>query len=70
MQNSITLVTIIIIMLLELYRVIFRTLAYVTPEPHLRTLHIEIPGIVRTVYSGIFRDNQQYPAMFRHIERQ
>ena len=57
-------------MLLELYRVIFRTLAYVTPEPHLRTLHIEIPGIVRTVYSGIFRDNQQYPAMFRHIEGQ
>ena len=25
-------------------------------------------GMVRTVYSGIFRDIQQYSAMFRHIE--
>ena len=30
--------------------------------------HIENPGIVRTVYSGIFRDMQQYSAMLRHIE--
>ena len=25
-------------------------------------------GMVRTVYSGIFKDIQQYSAMFRHIE--
>ena len=34
--------------------------------------HIEKPGIVTTVYSqvfsGIFRDIQQYSAMLRHIE--
>ena len=32
--------------------------------------HIENPGIVRTAYSfsGMFRDIQKYPAMFRHVE--
>ena len=30
--------------------------------------HIENPGIVKTVYSGIFRDIQQYSAMLKHIE--
>ena len=32
--------------------------------------HIENPGIVKTVYSGICRHMQghQYSAMFRHIE--
>ena len=30
--------------------------------------HIENPGIVRTVYSDIFKDIKQYSAMFRHIE--
>ena len=31
--------------------------------------HIENLGIVRTVYSGIFRDIQQYLARFRPIFR-
>ena len=30
--------------------------------------HIENSGIVRTVYSGIFRDIQQDLAIFRHTE--
>ena len=30
--------------------------------------HIENTDIVRTVYSGIFRDIQQYSVMFGHIE--
>ena len=30
--------------------------------------HIEILGMVRTFYSGIFRDIQKYSAMLRHIE--
>ena len=30
--------------------------------------HIENLGIVRTVYSGIFKDIQQDLAMFRYIE--
>ena len=32
------------------------------------TLHIKNPDIVTTIYSGIFRDIQQYSAMFIHIE--
>ena len=37
--------------------------------------HIQNPGIIRKVYSGIFRDIhtfrdiQEYSAMFRHIEK-
>ena len=34
-------------------------------------MHIENPGIIRTVYlafSTIFRDIQQYSALFRHIQ--
>ena len=30
--------------------------------------HIENPSIFTTVYSGIFRDIQQYSVMFRHAE--
>ena len=30
--------------------------------------HIEIPGIVRTVYSGIFRHIQEHSAMFNHVQ--
>ena len=30
--------------------------------------HIEYPGIIRTVFSGIFSNIQHYSAMFRHIE--
>ena len=32
------------------------------------TRHIKNPGIVTAIYSGIFRDIQQYSAMFIHIE--
>ena len=35
-----------------------------------RSWHIENPSIVRTFYSGIFRDIQQQSAMLRHIEGQ
>ena len=31
-------------------------------------MHIENPGIVRTVYSGIIRDIQQYSAILSHNE--
>ena len=30
--------------------------------------HIENPGIVTTLYSGIFRDIQQYSVIFRDIK--
>ena len=30
--------------------------------------HIVNPGIVRTIYSGMFRDIQQVLTMFRYIE--
>ena len=53
-SNIITLVT--IIMLLYLYRRIFRTLAYLVPKAYSKPCeiskmrrHIENPGIVRTV---------------------
>ena len=32
------------------------------------TPHIENPGIVRTVYSGIFRHIQGHSAIFSHIQ--
>ena len=62
-------------MLLILHRV--RALAYLLLDAYSKPCqtskmmrHIENPGIVRTVYSGIFRDIQQYSTILRlrHIE--
>ena len=68
----IALVTIIVIILLELYRSILRTLAYLTPDAYSKPCqiskmmrHFENPGIVRTVYSGIFRHVQVHSAILR-----
>ena len=63
-SNIITLIA-IIVMLLKLYRIIFKPLAYLMLEAYSKPCqiakvmrHIENPGKVRTVYSGIFRDIQ------------
>ena len=52
-----------------------RTLAYLIPEADSKScqitkmmMYIENPDIVRTVYSGIFRDIQQYSVMLRLIK--
>ena len=64
----------IITILLELYRDIFRTLAYLMPEAYLKSCqkstmsHIENSGIVRVVYSGIFRDIQGHSAIFKNAQ--
>ena len=69
-SNIITLVT-IIIMLLWQYRGIVRNLAYLMPAAYSKLSqiskmmrHIENSGIVRTVYSGIYRLIQGHPAIF------
>ena len=68
-----TLVT-LIIMLLQLYRGIFRTLRYLMPEAYSKShqiskmvRHIENPGIVRKVCSDIFKDIQRHPAILSHV---
>ena len=68
----IALVTIIVIILLELYSSILRTLAYLTPDAYSKPCqiskmmrHFENPGIVRTVYSGIFRHVQVHSEILR-----
>ena len=65
-----------ILMLLWQYPTIFKTSPYVMPKAYSRPCqisimmkHIENLGIVRTVYSGIFGDIQQYLAGFRPIFR-
>ena len=66
----ITLVTMIII-LLQLYRGTFRTLAHLMREAYSKpcqiskiSRHIENPGIVRTVNSGIFRHTEGHSTIF------
>ena len=53
----------------------FRTLAYLIPETCSELCqtskmmrHIENPGIVRTVYSGIFSHIQAHSAIFSHVQ--
>ena len=64
----------IITILLELYRDIFRTLAYLMSETYLKPCqkstmsHIENSGIVKVVYSGIFRDIQGHSAIFKNAQ--
>ena len=74
-KNSNIIRLVIIIILLKPYRDLFRTLAYLMPEAYskprqIRKMmqHIESPGILRKIYSDIFRHIQQYLHMFRHIE--
>ena len=60
-SNIIILVT-MILMLLQLYRGIFRTLAHlIMPEACSK------PYQFIQAFSDIFRDIQQYSVMFRHI---
>ena len=72
--NIIRLVT-IIIMLLQPYCGIFRTLAYLTPEAYSKPCqiskmmrHIENSGIDRTVYSSIFRHIQEHSIIFSYVQ--
>ena len=71
--NIIALVT-MIMMLLQLYRSIFRTFAYLMPEAYSKNCqiskimrYIENPVIVKTVYSGICRHNQGHSTIFSHV---
>ena len=64
-KNSNIITPTIIIMLLLIYCGTFRTLAYLMPEVYSKPCqmskmmrHIDNPGIVRTVSSGIFRHIQ------------
>ena len=68
-KNSNIITAAIIIMLLELYRDLFRM-----PEEYSKSCqtskmmrHIENLGIVKTAHWGIIKHIQQYSAMFRHI---
>ena len=52
-----------------------RTMAYLMPTTYSNPCqiskmmrHIEKPGLVRTVYSNIFRDIQRYSAIFSHFQ--
>ena len=56
-------------------RVIFRTLVYLEPEAFSKSCqtfkmirYIQSPGIVRTVYSSIFKDIFGYPEILMHIQ--
>ena len=78
-SNTITLVT--TITLLQLYRSISRTLAYLIPDKYFKACqiskmmkHIENHAIVTTVYSGIFKHTQGFcniqpcPGILRDIK--
>ena len=61
-KNSNTIISDAIIMFLQLYHTIFTTMTFLMPEPFSKSCqiakvmkHIENPGIVRMLYSGIFR---------------
>ena len=74
--NVITLATIIvIIIIIQLYHGIFKTLAYLINEANSKTCqiskvirHVEKPGIIRTVYSDIFRNIQGLSPIFIHAQ--
>ena len=73
-SNIITLVT-IITMLLQLYLGIFRTLAHLMSEAYSKSFriskmmrHIENSGIVKTVYSNIFKHIQGHSPIFSHVQ--
>ena len=62
-------------MLIKLYGGIFRTLAYLIPAGYSKPCqlykmmrHIENSDIVRTAYSGIFKQNQEHSAIFSHVQ--
>ena len=55
--------------------VMIRTMAYLMPGTYWKPCqiskmmrHIEKPGLVRTVYSNIFRHTQRYWAIFIHVQ--
>ena len=55
------------------YDSIFRTLPYLMPEayskPCLKIMrYTKNPGLVRAVYSTIFRQVEGYPAIFSHVK--
>ena len=57
------------------YCSILRTMVYLMPEEYSKPCqiskkmrHIESPGIVRTVYSGIFRHSQGQSAICSHVQ--
>ena len=64
-----------IIMLLQLYYSIFKTLAYLILEAyskpcqiHKMIRHIKNVGINRTLHLGILKQNQGYSAVFSHLQ--
>ena len=74
-KNSNTIISDTIITFLQLYHTIFRTMTFLMPEPCSKSCqiakvmkHIENPGIVRMLYSGIFRDIQPFSGMMRGIK--
>ena len=67
--------TVTIIILIQLYRGIFRTLVHLMPaacskpcQTSQTVRHIENTGIIRTVYSGIFRHIQGHSAIISHAQ--
>ena len=62
-----------VVSMLLAYDSIFRILPYLMPEAYSKPCqtimkYTKNPGLVRTVYSTIFRRVQGYPAIFSHVK--